>query len=361
MCRPSKRPKPVAVGPVDAAQSAEIQIQQLSMMKREDVASQQESFGEYMQLPDNLHADARPKTFVYTAFDMVSDLANAQAVGFTDDGTALEVRDVVYFSEHVLPKYFRHKNVTSFYRQLNSHGFRTTRSVSCSAAHTFVHEQFKRDRPELLSTIVRKKCIPKEKNPKEASKSANTSEPVVITPAPAFEIPSVGLVLEPQPLLVCKELDAVAPPRVTSESGGSLDEVMQMIDELRESKRRAQEREFLLEERNRKLEEDNRSILKESEIICHTMRKLVESQTHDIGRLFGPEASYMFAHQVRQMSPMEYLVMPQPKPVQQKQHTQQQSCFTPLENHNSSESESEESPDEFFEDKDLQMLEDLLT
>jgi heat shock transcription factor len=71
--------------------------------------------------PDALQHKFKP--FVQAAFDMVSHPANHHAVRFSNDGTAVEIIDVGAFSDKVLPRYFKHKNISSFIRQMNMYGF----------------------------------------------------------------------------------------------------------------------------------------------------------------------------------------------------------------------------------------------
>ena len=71
--------------------------------------------------PDALQHKFKP--FVQAAYDMVSNPANSGAVRFNHDGTAVEIIDVSAFSDKVLPRYFKHKNISSFIRQMNMYGF----------------------------------------------------------------------------------------------------------------------------------------------------------------------------------------------------------------------------------------------
>jgi heat shock transcription factor 1 len=48
-------------------------------------------------------------------------------VSWNEDGTAFIVKKVNEFSEHVLPKYFKHSNFASFVRQLNMYDFHKNR------------------------------------------------------------------------------------------------------------------------------------------------------------------------------------------------------------------------------------------
>jgi len=82
---------------------------------------------------------------------------NARAVGFSPDGLCLEVRDAKYLSAEVLQKYFKHKNVSSFIRQLNNYGFKTVPVVmNSSVSHCFAHDCFQRDRIDLLEGVTRR-------------------------------------------------------------------------------------------------------------------------------------------------------------------------------------------------------------
>jgi hypothetical protein len=60
------------------------------------------------------------------------------------------------FARDILPTYFKHNNIRSFIRQLNTYGFRKRTNISSSDEHLeFFHEKFKRDEPGLLTQIKR--------------------------------------------------------------------------------------------------------------------------------------------------------------------------------------------------------------
>lgn len=103
--------------------------------------------------PDALQHKFKP--FVQAAYDMVSNQANWAAVRFNKDGTAVEIVDVSLFSDKVLPRYFKHKNISSFIRQMNMYGFEKIDGCE-DAIHTFKHECFQKDQPALLAKILRK-------------------------------------------------------------------------------------------------------------------------------------------------------------------------------------------------------------
>jgi hypothetical protein len=82
---------------------------------------------------------------------------NVAAIGFSSDGMCLEISDVKLLGEAILQKYFKHRNVSSFIRQLNNYGFKTIPVLmSSSVAHSFAHENFQRGRPDLLEGVKRR-------------------------------------------------------------------------------------------------------------------------------------------------------------------------------------------------------------
>jgi len=217
--------------------------------------------------------EQRPKTFVYVTYDMVMNPENSHAISFNAAGTAIEVRDTALLAEHVLPKYFRHKNVTSFYRQLNSYGFRTIRSPA-EIAHTFSHETFKRNHPELLCMITRKKC----KENKFGKAAITIPKPPVTV---AYYVP--------------KPVAAPVEKKVANASS----DLSKMIQELRDVSSVQQERAVILENKNKKLAEENQAILKEGEEVYRAMKYLLEKQADTLGKLFGTQASQAFCEQAQ--------------------------------------------------------------
>lgn len=103
-------------------------------------------------------SDARQqkfKPFIPAAYEMVQDPQNSDAIRFSEDGTQVEIIDIAKFSDVVLPKFFKHKNLSSFIRQLNMYGFIKCDAVG-QAKHTFQHEYFQRDHRDLIAKIERK-------------------------------------------------------------------------------------------------------------------------------------------------------------------------------------------------------------
>lgn len=97
----------------------------------------------------------RRTNFIETLYTMTILSENEKAIGFTSDGLYLEIRDADELGLVILPRYFKHRNISSFIRQLNNYGFRTVPS-SKGTFQTFIHENFIRDKQDLLRFIVRK-------------------------------------------------------------------------------------------------------------------------------------------------------------------------------------------------------------
>ena len=100
-----------------------------------DLPSSKRQKANHKPPPDALQHKFKP--FVQAAYDMVSSAANSNAVRFNKDGTAVEIIDVSAFSDKVLPKYFKHKNISSFIRQMNMYGFEKIGKVFLKKKSTF--------------------------------------------------------------------------------------------------------------------------------------------------------------------------------------------------------------------------------
>jgi hypothetical protein len=236
---------------------------------------------------------SRPRTFVFTTYEMVNDPKNAMAIGFNDEGNVIEIRDLDLLSEKTLPLYFRHKNVTSFYRQLNSYGFRTTRSSMTNVVHAFSHDLFRANRPELLSGISRKRCMKKlarmaaqkEEEEEKMKSTASPPSPMSVSSGSSDEVAAIAV----KPVAVVK---TVAAPKKRVPRPAPTD-----VESLHRSEVEAAERMQALQAMNRRLEEENRAVANESSRIVNSVNELVDVQTSLIQMLFGAEAAKAFADQ----------------------------------------------------------------
>ncbi|ETW05580.1 hypothetical protein H310_03324 [Aphanomyces invadans] len=102
-------------------------------------------------------AKANQPRFLSTLAQM---LANEDtAVTWAENGTCIHFHSMHYFSQHVLPRYFRHKQWSSFQRQLNYYGFRKKpiRDNIPSGGCVYWHPHFVEHKPELLHLVTAKR------------------------------------------------------------------------------------------------------------------------------------------------------------------------------------------------------------
>lgn len=96
--------------------------------------------------------------FLKKCFQMINE-APAEVAGWSESGDSFLVKDTNAFSE-LLPRFYKHKNFTSFVRQLNFYGFRKLRADDASSFSNpqwwgFRHEKFRRGQHHLLRLIKR--------------------------------------------------------------------------------------------------------------------------------------------------------------------------------------------------------------
>ncbi|KAF7295127.1 Transcriptional factor [Mycena indigotica] len=113
---------------------------------------------------------AAPQTTRIPAFlnklhEMVNDPKTNHLIEWAPDGDSFYVYNQEQFARDVLPHWFKHQNFASFVRQLNMYGFHKVphlqQGVLKGDADTeywnFEHANFRRDQPDLLCLIQRKK------------------------------------------------------------------------------------------------------------------------------------------------------------------------------------------------------------
>lgn len=57
--------------------------------------------------------------FVQKTYDIFMSGEHGNCCCWNQQGTSIIIKDIHYFSQYVLPKYFKHSNFQSFVRQLN--------------------------------------------------------------------------------------------------------------------------------------------------------------------------------------------------------------------------------------------------
>ncbi|KAI0223773.1 Heat shock transcription factor [Massospora cicadina] len=147
--------------------------------KRRKTTSEPES-GSASPPPDNYEyfTENGIAPFIKKLFNILNDPANEKIVKRLQPLlTYSPVANQYEFCLNVLPKYYKHKNMASFVRQLNLYGFTKIQNLRQgvlnadvdSEKYKFRHPKFQKGRPELLSLVRRKQAD----NAKEVARFEN--------------------------------------------------------------------------------------------------------------------------------------------------------------------------------------------
>ncbi|PWA48118.1 heat stress transcription factor B-2a [Artemisia annua] len=101
-------------------------------------------------------ARSTPPPFLTKTYKLVDDNSTDDVISWNDDGSSFIVWNPNDFANHLLPKYFKHNNFSSFIRQLNTYGFKKV----VPDRFEFVNDCFRRGEERLLSDIIRRKVSP---------------------------------------------------------------------------------------------------------------------------------------------------------------------------------------------------------
>lgn len=110
--------------------------------------------------------------FLVKLYNMVGDPSTDWLISWNAGGASFLVYDHQEFARKVLPMFFKHSNFASFVRQLNMYGFHKLPVVHQGMAFPrlqseiweFTHPKFRKNRPELLCCVHRKKSRDQPEN-----------------------------------------------------------------------------------------------------------------------------------------------------------------------------------------------------
>lgn len=95
-------------------------------------------------------------SFIRKTFKILSNSKYKEIVSWSQDGQSFIIKDEYSFTSKVLPQHFKHKNLSSFNRQLNMYDFHKIKEDSLE----FSHPLFQRNASHLLKNIIRKNPEP---------------------------------------------------------------------------------------------------------------------------------------------------------------------------------------------------------
>ena len=92
--------------------------------------------------------------FLLKLYQILENESYKDIIHWTEDGKYFIISNLHDFTENILPKYYKHNNYSSFIRQLNMYDFHKKKSGQNE--HIFHHQNFLRNRKDLLKLIKRK-------------------------------------------------------------------------------------------------------------------------------------------------------------------------------------------------------------
>jgi hypothetical protein len=109
--------------------------------------------------------------FVRKTFQLVSDPTTNHIVSWVNNGANFTIWNTQAFQKQILPQYFKHNNLCSFVRQLNTYGFHKINATSVLDDLEFSHPCFKQGAKHLLTKVKRRLS--------KAKKTETESSPVL--------------------------------------------------------------------------------------------------------------------------------------------------------------------------------------
>lgn len=107
--------------------------------------------------------------FISKLYQIVHSSTVQSTVGWSSEGQTFVVANSLDFARDILPVFFKHNNFSSFVRQLNFYGFKSSSTVSLDGKNRriweFRHSYFRLNGEHLLHKIKRKSCQQESNSP----------------------------------------------------------------------------------------------------------------------------------------------------------------------------------------------------
>ncbi|OMJ76473.1 hypothetical protein SteCoe_24139 [Stentor coeruleus] len=97
---------------------------------------------------------SKPNKFLLRLFNILSEPKYSHIISWTDSGTSFAIKKIPEFTISILPLYFKHKNFSSFVRQLNMYNFHKERDTG--EIQVYVHPCFIKGEKDKLANVHRK-------------------------------------------------------------------------------------------------------------------------------------------------------------------------------------------------------------
>lgn len=118
--------------------------------------------------------DTSVANFIQKSFEILENKDYEAIIQWMVNGREFAIKEIDDFQDHILPKYFRHRNINSFIRQLNMYGFHKSRKDP--SKNIFSHPFFLKGQPQILH-LVKRKIKNDEKQDEENKMPTPTSPP----------------------------------------------------------------------------------------------------------------------------------------------------------------------------------------